>query len=187
MKLLCYLLPGPVTILCLLPFLMAASALVANPRPTPKQVEKPVELTPTTARTAIGTMYGAWGRARVEMDKEKMESILAPEFYVLLDGRKISREKFISDISQERVGVRLTRFDTDILTVQSTEKGWTVVITEKLEFEVSRSGGEIQKACSFWVTRDGWRKEGDKWLVTFSEAIGHENWKPGTLPPLKDW
>jgi hypothetical protein len=116
-----------------------------------------------------------------------MDSVLAPEFYVLLNGRKISREQFLSDISRELKGIRLTRFDADILTVQRTEKGWTVVITEKLELVNLGSGGETGKACSFWVTRDGWRKDGDKWLVTFSEAIGYENWKPGTKPPLENW
>ncbi len=47
MKLLRFLIPGPFTILCLLPFLLAATTLVANPHPASKQVE----LTPATART----------------------------------------------------------------------------------------------------------------------------------------
>jgi hypothetical protein len=99
----------------------------------------------------------------------------------------LSREKFLHDISQDRPGYRLTRFDTEILTVRKTEKDWTVVISEKLEVTVAGSDGQKQKVCSLWVTRDGWRNEGDKWLVTSSEAIGHENWAPGITPPIKGW
>lgn len=175
--------PGPVAILCLLLCLTGASSLVANHPP----VQKKSETTPAAARAAIEKTYDAWGRARVELDRETMDSILAPDFYVLLDGRKISREKFIGDISRERMGSRLTRFDADVLTVQKTEEGWTAVITEKLEISIMGSGGETQKGYSFWITRDGWRKQGDKWLVTFSEAIGYENWKPGSKPPIKGW
>jgi hypothetical protein len=183
MKLLRYSRIGIVVIVCLSPLLLPASSLVANQLQAPKQEE----LTAAAARAEIESMYDAWGRARVELDREKMESILAPDFYVLLYGQKISREQFISDISRESPGSRLTRFDTEILTVQKTEKGWTVVIAEKLEVAILGSGGKEQKLCSLWVTRDGWRKEGPKWLVTFSEAIGHEGWGPDVKTPIKDW
>ncbi len=168
---------------CLLSLLLAGSVLVANEPPA----SKPRELTPAAARKAINERYEAWGRARVGFDKMAMDSMLAPDFYVQLYGRRISRDKFLSDISEQRPGSRLTRFDTAILTLQRTEEGWTVVITEKLELEVVGSDGKPAKVCSFWVTRDGWRQAGEKWLVTFSEAIGHENWAPGTTPPIKDW
>lgn len=183
MKSLRYCFPPLAAAFCLLPLLLAASVLAANLLQAPKQDE----LTPATARAAIDAMYKTWGRARVELDRETMDSILAPDFYVSLYGRRLSREKFLSDISQERSGFRLTRFDTDILTVQETEKDWTVVISEKLEVTILGSDGEKHKACSLWVTRDGWHNEGGKWLVTFSEAIGHENWEPGTKPPIRDW
>ncbi|UCC32580.1 MAG: nuclear transport factor 2 family protein, partial [Phycisphaerales bacterium] len=175
MKSLRYCFPGLAAAFCLLPLYLAASVLAANLLQAPKQGE----LTPAAARAAIDAMYKKWGRARVELDRETMDSILAPDFYVLLYGQRLSREKFLSDISQERSGFRLSRFDTDILTVRKTEKDWTVVISEKLEVTILGSDGEKQKACSLWVTRDGWRKERGKWLVTFSEAIGHENWEPG--------
>ncbi len=183
MKSLRYCFPALAAALCLSPFLLAASVLAVNQLETPKQDE----LTPAAARAAIDATYTKWGRARVELDKETLDSIMAPDFYVSLYGRKLSREKFLSDISQERPGSRLTRFDTDILTVRKTEKDRTVVISEKLEITMVGSDGETHKAYSFWVTRDGWRKDGEKWLVTFSEAIGHENWKPGTKPPIRDW
>ena len=174
---------GLAAILCLLPLLMAASALVVNQLDPPKRDE----LTPRTARAAISARYDAWGRARVELDKKTMDSILAPDFYVSLYGQKLTREKFISDVSTKRPGSRLSRFDTEILTVRENETEWTVVIAEKLEFTILGSDGEATKGYSFWVTRDGWRKDGKKWLITFSEAIGHENWKPGSKPPIKGW
>lgn len=176
-------LPGFATIVCLSPFLFAASALVTARAQAPKGDE----LTAVDARAAINAAYERWGRARVEYNKKTFDSMLAPDFYVSLYGQTISREKFISDISQERPGSRLTRFDTEILTVRKTGKDWTVVIAEKLEITIVGSDGKERKACSLWVTRDGWRKEGPKWLVTFSEAIGHENWAPGTRPPIVGW
>ncbi|MFH1416918.1 MAG: hypothetical protein ABII12_01335 [Planctomycetota bacterium] len=168
---------------CLLPLLLIGPVLVANEPPTPKQRE----LTPAAARAAISARYEAWGRARVELDKKTMDSMLAPDFYVSLYGRRLSRDQFISDISEPRSGTHLTRFDTEILTVKKTEEGWTLVIAEKLERMIAGPDGKPAKVCSFWVTRDGWRQEGEKWLVTFSEAIGHENWEPGTTPPIKGW
>ena len=183
MKSLRYFPSGRAAILTLWPVLLAASALMASQPQAPKQEE----LTPAAARAAINAMYVTWGRARVELDKETLDSILAPDFYVSLYGRELSREKFLSDISQERPGSRLTRFDAEILTIRKTEKDWTVVIAEKIEVAISGSDGEARKVCSLWVTRDGWRQEGEKWLVTFSEAIGHERWKPGTTPPIRGW
>ncbi len=91
------------------------------------------------------------------------------------------------DVTSPGTGAKLTRFDTEILTVQPAGDGWTVVITEKLEFELQSAEGEPRKACSFWVTRDGCRQEGDRWLVTKSEAIGVVSWTPGTKPPFTDW
>jgi hypothetical protein len=138
--------------LCLFPFLPALSPLEARTGPA----QSKDELTLAAARTAIGEMYDAWGRARVELDKATLDSILAPDFYVLLEGRKISREKFLGDISSARTGYRLTRFDADILTVQRTEKGWTVVVNEKCELKIPAAGGVRAKVCSFRVARDGW-------------------------------
>jgi hypothetical protein len=162
--------------------LITCHALLAD-----DQVAEQSELTPAVAREAIDTTYKKWGRARVDLDKEVMNSILAPDFYVLLYGRRMSREEFLSQISQERPGARLTRFDTEVLTVRKSDDGWTAVISERLEVTLSGADGKTQKMCSLWITRDGWRKNGDRWVVTFSEAIGHENWPPGTTPPIRNW
>lgn len=171
---------------------LAVSSLVLLPaacafaRDEPQSPEAGA-LTPTAARAAIDEMYQAWGRGRVALDTKTLDAIMAPDFYVLLYGKRLSRDKFLHDITQKRAGARLTRFDTDILTVQRTGQEWTVVISEKLEYTKSGAEGETKKAHSFWVTRDGWRYDGQKWLVTYSEAIGHESWKPGTRPAIRDW
>jgi len=165
-------------VFCLLPLFLVASEPAG---------ETPAAETPASARAAIEAKYDVWGRARVALDKKTLDSILAPDFYVLLYGQKISREKFLGDITREREGASLTRFDADVLTVRQSETGWTAVITEKLELAVITSEGETEKVCSLWITRDGWRKEGDEWLVTFSEAIGHEYWEPGAAPPIAHW
>jgi len=73
------------------------------------------------------------------------------------------------------------------LTLQEDGDDWTVVISEKLEVDFVDEHGKAQKGYSFWITRDGCRKTGDRWQVTYSEAIGYEKWRPGTRPPFRDW
>lgn len=150
-------------------------------------VEQPEEMSKQTAREEIGAMYEKWGQARISQDEKSIESMLAPAFYVILDDEKISREDFITMVLRKNPNFKITRFDAEVLTVQIAEEGWTVVITEKLEVEVTDADGNTQKAHSYWVTRDGCRKEGDKWIVTYSEAIGYERWPLGEKPPVKDW
>ena len=147
--------------------------------------QSPTSEDPSKARDGIRAMYAEWGRARIVFDKEVVERILAPEFYVLLDGEKIARDRFVAMVTQKGRGpAQLTRFDVEILTVQRAKDGWTLVIGEKLEYEIP--GGE-EKVYSYWVTRDGCRKEGEKWVVTYSEAIGHETWRSGSKPPIEGW
>ncbi len=174
---------GTAAIVCLLPLVVAASA-IATKKGEPVKQEG---LSLTAVRAAIGEGSKKWSRARVEYDKEAMEALTAPDFYVSLYGKKIDREQFIRDCSTKGPGARLTRFETEILTVRKDEKGWTAVIGEKVEFTMTGPDGEARKAYSYWVTRDGWRQEGEKWLCTYSEAIGHENWRGGSKPPISGW
>ncbi len=61
-------------------------------------------------------------------------------------------------------------------------------IAEELEVSIAGSNGAAEQTLySYWVTRDGFRQQGDEWLVTSSEAIGHENWEPGKVPPMDGW
>ena len=145
------------------------------------------KLTAGAAREEIVALYAQWGRARVSFDEEAIERMLDPEFYVLLDGRRISREEFVTMILRKSPDRQLTRFDVDVLTVQQDGDGWTAVISEKIEIAITAADGSIQKAYSFWVTRDGFRRKADRWVITSSEAIGYENWRGGQSPPFRNW
>ena len=139
------------------------------------------------ARKIIAEGNLAWGSARVALDRAAFERTLAPDFYVgMPDGKKITRSEFLEMISSQPKGAKLVRFDASVLTVEPapSKDGWVATIQEKLEFE--RSDGK-PKVYSLWVTRDTWKKLGDRWVVTSSEAIGDEFWRDGTKPPFKDW
>ncbi len=150
-------------------------------------VGSPDEMSAATARQEIEAMYKRWDRARVSLDEKTIEAMLDDAFYVLIDERRIAREEFVNMILRTIPNRQLTRFDTHVLTVQRAADGWTVVLTEKLEVEFTDAEGQTHKRYSFWVTRDGCRKEGDTWMATYSEAIGYENWRTGKPPPFKDW
>lgn len=139
-------------------------------------------LTAAEARKIIADGNRLWGKARIEYDRETFERMLDPDFYVLIQGRRLTRKEFIDAISVQRPGVKLTRFDASVLTVQQSEGIWVAVIHEKLEMD-SPEG----KVYSLWITRDGWRKVDDQWFITFSEAIGSEQWRGGEKPPFPDW
>jgi hypothetical protein len=145
-----------------------------------RQDSSPV--TAAEARKIIADGNRQWGKARIEYDKETYEKMLAPDFYVLLQGQKLTRQQFIEAISVQRPGVELTRFDATVLTVQRDGDAWIAVIHEKLEIDTP--GGKVY---SLWITRDGWKKVNDQWVITFSEAIGSENWQGGEKPPFPDW
>jgi hypothetical protein len=139
-------------------------------------------ITAAEARKIIADGNRQWGKARIEYDNEMFEKMLATDFYVLLQGQKLTRQQFIEAISAQRSGVKLTRFDATVLTVQRDADGWVAVIHEKLE--IDSPGGKVY---SLWITRDGWKKVNNQWVITFSEAIGSENWQGGEKPPFPDW
>ena len=138
-------------------------------------------------KSQLEARYDSWSEARLAYDREALEEMVAADFHVLLYGREISGEQFLSDVSKRNPRGSLTRFDASILTVRPSDEGWTVVISEKLEIKIKDDDGEILTVHSFWVTRDGWRMEEGSWKVTFSEAIGHQSWKPGVKPPIAGW
>jgi hypothetical protein len=139
------------------------------------------------ARKAIQDGNVEWGRARVAIDKNAFEKMLAPTLYVQVGGRRLSRQQFIDRISSPPPGVTLTRFDARVLTVAPNGHDWVAIIPEKIEFERKDASGKTEKEYWAWVTRDGWRKvAGDSWLILSSEEVSHENWK-GTPPPLANW
>ena len=128
-----------------------------------------------------------WGKARVGFDRPTFERMLAPDFYVQLADRKLTRNEFIDEISSPSPRARLTRFDVEVLTVEpigDSGEEWVAVIEEKLEFVPSDGR---PKGYSLWVTRDRWKKFGDRWMALSSEAIGSELWRNGEKPPFSSW
>ena len=140
-------------------------------------------VTAAEARKIIGDGSREWSRARVALDKKTFEEMLAPGFYIQQPGRRLTREEFIDGISVERPGQKLKRSDAAVLTVQLTSDGWVAIIQEKLEFE--NPGGNT--GYSLRISRVGWKQEGNRWMITFSEVVGHENWTGGAKPPFPDW
>jgi len=136
------------------------------------------------ARKIIADGNREWGRARVALDKPAFERMLAPDFYIQIQGRKLARQEFINGISANPPGSKLTRFDAAILTVQPTEYGWAALIHEKMEIE--RTEGNPEKIYSLWITRDGWKQVDGRWVIAFSEAVGSEQWR-NVKPPFIDW
>lgn len=138
-------------------------------------------------RDAIQSMYVDWGRARVSRDVERIQALLAPDFYVLLDGERMSRDWFIHRVTGLDPRGTLVRFDALVLVLDEVGDRATAVISEKLEFETGDADRGAGKHYEFWITRDGCEKVDGRWSVVYSEAIGHESWTRGRKPPMVDW
>lgn len=135
------------------------------------------------ARKIIANGYLDWGRARLALDRETFEKLLAPGFTIQQPGRKLARQEFIDGISAVRPNEKLTRYDITVLTVQTTSDGWVAIAQEKVEFETPGKS----KGYSLKIIRAGWKQIDDRWMITDMEFIGHENWTGGTKPPFTDW
>ncbi len=142
-------------------------------------VQEPATMTAAEARQIIADGNKEWGRARVALDKATFERMLAADFFVQLQDRKLTREEFIHGISSYAPGVKLARFDASVLTVRPAANGeWEALILEKLEFE--KDG---KKIFSLWITRDGWRKTDAGWRIAYSIEAGSEWWADGSRRP----
>lgn len=139
------------------------------------------------ARAAIQAGNVAWGRARLGYDRDAFERMLDPTFFVRLPDRTLTREEFINLISSRPPEGGLTRFDATVLTVQQDRDFWVAIILERIErvSPADRDAAGTQRVLC--VTRDGWRWEGDRWTVLFSELIGEERWTEGEVPPAREW
>ena len=162
-------------------------ALVFLGSATPCGAQEAARMTVAEARAAIAEGNRAWGKARVAFDGAAYEKMLAPDFYLALPEGKHSRQEFIQMISDRSSPAKLVRFDASVLTVQPSGADWVAVIQEKLEYEFTAADGKLHKAYSLWITRDGWRKTADRWVITYSEAIGTESWRGTAKPPFQDW
>jgi len=128
----------------------------------------------------------AWGEARVAHDRATFEKMLSPDFFVQLPEKKVSRQEFIDLISTVSPKGRLTRFDPIVLTVEAAGDAWEAVILERLEYERKSEDGKSQKGLALWVTKDKWKKTGDKWQIYSSVAVSNEIWNDNP-PPLSLW
>jgi hypothetical protein len=131
----------------------------------------------------IANGYLDWGRARLALDREIFEKMLAPGFTIQQPGRKLTRQEFIDGISAVRPNEKLTRHDITVLTVQTTSDGWVAIAQEKVEIE---SLGK-NKGYSLKIIRAGWKQIDNRWMITYMEFVGHQNWTGGTKPPFTDW
>jgi hypothetical protein len=159
---------------------------LASPVTTPTRAVPAGASTRAEGRRLLVDLNREWGKARVAFDRATFERMLAPEFYVQLPDRRMARNEFLDEISSPSPRARLTRFDVEVLTVEPVgDSGdeWIAVIEEKLEFVPDGK----PKAYNLWVTRDRWKRIGDRWMALSSEAIGNELWRNGEKPPTPNW
>jgi hypothetical protein len=112
-------------------------------------------------RRAIQDGNVEWGKARVAIDKNAFEKMLAPDLYVQFGDRRLTRQQFIDRISFYPPGVTLTRFDARVLTIAPNGNDWVAIIFEKLEFERKDSKGKKEKGV-FGLGHSGWLAKGQR-------------------------
>src|SRR6202790_2274310 len=134
-------------------------------------------VSPAEARKAI--------QARLAMDKNTIERMLAPDLYVQTPDRKLTRQEFIDGIFNRPY--TLKRFDATVLTVEPRGNDWSVLILEKVEVETKDKDGKTSKGYRVLVARDGWRKLNDnQWTLLSSEQLGQQRWQD-EIPPIANW
>ena len=136
----------------------------------------------TEARKAIEAGYTEWATARMALDMNTIERMLAPDFYFQLPDRKLTRQEFIDRVHS----TKQTRFDASVLTVDPRGNDWSVVISAKVEAETKDEHGKTSKVYIMLVARDGWRKSNDnQWTLLSSEPLGRQQWQES--PPIANW
>src|SRR5258705_12117447 len=134
-------------------------------------------VSPAEARKAI--------QARVALDKNTIERMLAPDLYVQTPDRKLTRKEFIDAIFSRPY--TLTRFDATVLTVEPRGNGWAALVLEKLEGEIKDNSGKTIKIYVIGVVRDGWRKLNDnQWTLLCSEQLV-QHLAERHIPPIANW
>ena len=137
------------------------------------------------ARKAIQAGYVEWDKARVAMDKNTIERMLAPDLYVQTPDRKLTRQEFIDAIFSRPY--TLTRFDATVLTVEPRGNDWAALVLEKLEGEIKDNSGKTSKIYVMGVVRDGWGQLNDnQWTLLWSEQLGQQLWEE-EIPPIANW
>ena len=137
------------------------------------------------ARKAIQAGYAEWDKARVAMDKNTIERMLAPDLYVQTPDRKLTRQEFIDALLKS--SLTLKRFDATVLTVEPRGNDWAVLVFEKLEGQLKDKSGKTSKIYIWGVARDGWGQRNDnQWTVLFSEELGGPQTSE-EIPPIANW
>jgi ketosteroid isomerase-like protein len=137
----------------------------------------------TEARKAIEAGYIEWAKARVALDMNTIERMLAPDFYFQTPDRKRTRQEFIDSMPS----LKITRFDASVLTVEPRGNDWAALVLEKLEGEIKDNSGKTSKICVMGVVRDGWEKLNDnQWTLLWSEQLGQQLWEE-EIPPIANW
>src|SRR6185369_8227476 len=95
----------------------------------------------TEARKAIEAGYTEWATARMALDMNTIERMLAPDFYFQLPDRKLTRQEFIDRVHSRKT----TRFDASVLTVDPRGNDWSVLISAKVEGETKDEHGKTSK------------------------------------------
>ena len=134
------------------------------------------------ARKAIQAGYAEWEKARVALDMNTIERMLAPDFYFQRPDRKYTRQEFIDSMPK----LKMTRFDESVLTVEPRGNDWSAFIFAKVEVETKDKDGKTSKEYRVLVARDGWRKLNDnQWTLLSSESLGRQQWQE--RPPIANW
>ena len=142
-------------------------------------------VSPAEARKAIEAGYTEWAKARLAMDKNTIERMLAPDLYVQTTDRKLTRQEFIDGIFNRPY--TLKRFDATVLTVEPRGNDWAALVLEKLEGEIKDNSGKTSKIYVMGVVRDGWGKLNDnQWTLLWSEQLGQQLWEE-QIPPIANW
>lgn len=143
------------------------------------------------AREGIVAATKRWDAARLAVDTAALTHALLPEFYAVMNpfdaDARLSRDAFLAQVLALPAGKRLARFETTILTLIRTPKGFEAVVQEKLEFVGAPTGGAEVREYALWVTRDGWRQVDGEWKATHSIAVGAQGWRAPARPPFADW
>ena len=161
---------------------MLVSTLLAVIVTTTAGAQNAPTVSSAEARKAIQAGYVEWAKARVALDMNTIEKMLAPDFYFQTPDKKHTRQEFIDGMSS----LKITRFDASVLTVEPRGNDWSVLVSEKGEVETKDKDGKTSKLYIVLVARDGWRKLDDnQWTLLSSEPLGQERWKE--IPPIANW
>jgi hypothetical protein len=123
-------------------------------------------------------------QARVVLDKDTIERMLAPDLCVQTPDQKPTRQELIDAVSSHPYA--LTRFDATVLTVEPRGNDWEALVLQKLEGEIKDTSGKTSKIYVMAVARDGWGKLNDnQWTLLWSEQLGRQRWEE--RPPIANW